>query len=403
MRNCVLIVLVLFFIGGKAQRIGNYVANGSFEEYYDCSMFSNSLQQVKHWLSIDSSSLGAIYNAICNTRVPINGTGYQYPKTGNACVVSTFYWLNSNLLRGYLKNRLKYNLQAGKTYCVKFYINVTNASTYGIDGFGAYFGGNEIDTITKSNVPLSYIIPQVQNPQGNIITDTLNWVAITGTFTANGTEKYALIGNFLADNDVDTLMINSMYLPQIYADVNIDDVSCIPIDLEAYAGRDTTIFIGDSVHIGREPDFAIDTGCVWYKLPSTTAIDTISGMWVKPPIGTHTYVVRQELECSSLKWDTVVVNVKNDVGIGELKDESLELRVYPNPANGMLNVESPLTPKGGTVTIFDVLGKNILSQQLELKNGKGEIDVSELMNGIYTLKFTDSKKRSAVKKLVINR
>src|SRR5690606_13010817 len=194
--------------------------------------------------------------------------------------------------------------------------------------------------------PLTYLTPQVQNPQGNIIIDTLNWVAITGTYTANGTEKYLMLGNFLSDEDTDTLTVNLTWSAYNYiTEANIDDVSCIPIDLEAYAGRDTTIFLNDSVYIGREPDFAIDTGCVWYKLPSTTAIDTISGMWVKPPIGTHTYVVRQELECSSLKWDTVIVNVKEkiidttDISVNELRIENEKLRIYPNPTSGMLNVE----------------------------------------------------------------
>src|SRR5690606_22419827 len=145
------------------------------------------------------------------------------------------------------------------------------------------------------------------------ITDTLNWVAITGTFVANGTEKYLLLGNFLSDDDTDTLMINPTNLPTIATEAGIDDVSCIPLDLEAYAGRDTTILYGDSVYIGREPDFATDPYCVWYKLPDTAnAIDTTSGLWVKPSV-TTTYVVKQELECSSLKWDTVVVNVKEKV------------------------------------------------------------------------------------------
>src|SRR5690606_33046643 len=114
--------------------------------------------------------------------------------------------------------------QAGKTYCVKFYVNISNPSTYGIDGFGAYFGDNNIDTITYCNVPLTYLIPQVQNPQGNIISDTLNWIAITGTFVANGTEKYLLLGNFLSNANTDTLMINPTNLPLIWTEGSIDDV-----------------------------------------------------------------------------------------------------------------------------------------------------------------------------------
>ncbi|MBX3165658.1 MAG: T9SS type A sorting domain-containing protein [Bacteroidetes bacterium] len=386
---------------GNAQRIGNYVANGSFEEHHDCSIFSNSLQQVKHWLSIDSLSYGAVYNAVCNTRVPFNGgVGFQYPKTGNACVGSIFYWPHiDNYLRGYLKNRLKSNLQVGKTYCVKFYINVTNESTHGIDGIGAYFGGSEIDTITKCTIPLSYIAPQVQNPQGNIITDTLNWVAVTGTFTANGTEKYLVLGNFLSDEDTDTLMINPTNLPAIWSDVLIDDVSCIEIDLLAYAGRDTTIFLNDSVYIGREKDFATDSYCVWYKLPDTAnAIDTISGLWVKPSV-TTTYVVKQELECSSLKWDTVVVSV-GYVGLNEYAMSNMQIELYPNPAQNEITIKSNHESEDLLVEITDVMSRKLVNTRVKIKDYTTDMEV-DLLNGVYFIRFTNTEGKISVKKLTI--
>src|SRR5690606_19944028 len=103
------------------------------------------------------ASGGARWFSACNGRVPKHGNNYQYPHSGQAHVLATFYYpIPSQYQRGYPKNRLKSTLQAGKTYCVKFYLNITNPSTHGIDGFGAYFGSNEIDTITKCNVPLNY-------------------------------------------------------------------------------------------------------------------------------------------------------------------------------------------------------------------------------------------------------
>ncbi|MBX3163416.1 MAG: T9SS type A sorting domain-containing protein [Bacteroidetes bacterium] len=394
-----------------AQRIGNYIANGDFEKYYDCST-PYMIQKAKYWTGIDTSCGGGVWLSICNGKVPKWSAGgvidsYQYPHSGQAFYGGVFYYttFTPTEQRTPARNRLKATLKEGKNYCVKFYANVSNGSPYGIDGIGAYFGGNEIDTITYCHVPLSYLTPQVQNLQGNIITDTLNWIPITGTFTANGTEKYLVLSNFLSNEDTDTLMINPTHLPMIYSEFCIDDVSCIPIDLEAYAGRDTTIFIGDSVYIGRENDFAIDTGCVWYKLPSTTAIDTISGMWVKPPIGTHTYVVRQELECSSLKWDTVIVNVKEKIidttGVEEFEDESLKLRVYPNPVSSVMSVELGVMNGEVEIKIIDVLGKELKDENLKLKEGKGEIDVSGLENGIYILKITNKQQKTISKKLVI--
>ncbi|MBX3164808.1 MAG: T9SS type A sorting domain-containing protein, partial [Bacteroidetes bacterium] len=170
-----------------------------------------------------------------------------------------------------------------------------------------------------------------------------------------------------------------------------------------------TILYGDSVYIGREPDFATDPYCVWYKLPDTAnAIDTTSGLWVKPSV-TTTYVVKQELECSSLKWDTVVVNVKEkvlppppdttDINVNELRIENEKLRIYPNPTSGMLNVELLMLNNKAELQIINVLGEVIKHSTLTTKHS--QIDVRGLENGIYFVVFSDKEKRSVTKKLII--
>jgi len=185
-----------------------------------------------------------------------------------------------------------------------------------MDGFGAYFCDNIIDTIKKSTVPLTYLTPQIQNPSNNIITDTLNWTLITGTFTAQGNEKFMVIGNFKSDAATNTVLINPTGLPSIATDVCVDDVSCIEMDAPAYAGIDKNILSGQSTYLGRELDFAVDPFCYWYQLPGMLPLDTASGITVSPTV-TTTYVVRQELECNSIKWDTVVVRV-GYTGLAEL-------------------------------------------------------------------------------------
>ena len=397
------LALAFFFniININAQ-YANYISNGSFEEnYYNCSGPAFPLMIAKSWLSIDSSSFGGLYLSKCNSLVPMNGSGFQQPKSKNSYVITTWYYFNST--RGYPKNRLKKNLQAGKVYCVKFHVNITNKSPYGMDGFGAYFGDGSIDTIKKCTVPLTYINPQVKNPLGNVITDTLNWVPITGTFTANGTEKYMLLGNFLADNAVTTASIGGPYYPQLWTDVLIDDVSCIEADAPAYAGPDKYVLAGDSVYIGRERDFAVDPYCVWYQLPNATSIDTTSGIWVKPT-QTTTYVVQQNLECGSLKWDTVVVRV-GYTGNVELEMLNDKLKIYPTPANEMLNVVFTSVSSGQSAVgseqlegfVFEIinsLGQVIREEELQFKEGKAIIDTKDLESGVYLITLSSRSLRS---------
>lgn len=387
----------------RAQVIGNYVGNGSFEQSDNCN--STNLSLVKYWSSIDSSCLPGVYLSVCNGLVPLFGLNSQYPRTGNAHMITTMYYpyVNTNLI-GYPKNRLKSKLLQGHTYCVRFYINICETSTYAIDGFGAYFGDETIDTIQLCQVPLTFLNPQVKNPLGNIITDTIGWTAITGTFTANGTEKFLLLGNFLANNVVSTQTLNPLNLPGKFTDVCIDDVSCIEVNLPAYAGRDTTIYLGDSAYIGREPDFALDSGCVWYRLPNTTAIDTISGMWVKPnAIGSYTYVVRQELECSSLKWDTVIVTVREyDVGIRENTLRNWQIEISPNPADDKLTIKSGEAKLELSISIFDITGREVFSKQVTTENFSVTLGL-DLPNGVYLARINNTRGKTMTKKLLISK
>lgn len=307
--------LLLFFSFGQSfGQIANYISNGSFEQKYDCN-FPYYLCKAKYWLAIDSAlSFSGVQLSVCNGYIPYQGnTEFQYPRTGNTFILTNFFCepaICGNNQRGYLKNRLKTPLQSGKTYCVKFYVNIANSSPYGIDGFGAYFGNNTIDTITKCTFPLTYLTPQIQNPTNNIILDTLGWVAVTATFVANGTEKYCVIGNFKSDAATNSATLNPAFLPQKWTDLCIDDVSCIPLDLPAYAapGNDVWAIPGNTIYLGRPQDVGIDEACEWFKLPNTTnVIANAAGLTLTVAITTNTYMVKQTI-CGLIKYDTVVVH-----------------------------------------------------------------------------------------------
>jgi hypothetical protein len=194
---------------------------------------------------------------------------------------------------------------------------------------------------------------------------------------ANGTEKYALLGNFKADNALDTMLFNPTNLPLVFTDVCIDDVSCIPIDLPAFAGNDTSSVIGGSVYIGRARDVGIDEACTWFKLPNTTvAIDTAAGIHVSPTT-TSTYVVRQEI-CGNVKWDTVVV-YPSAVGLAELKILNEELKIYPVPADQILELKilnEKLFQDFKHLIICNSLGQMVREEEIAFKDKSVSIMVS---------------------------
>lgn len=387
----------------KAQIFANLVNNGSFEKIVTNCLGPPSLSVAANWSALVDSAYVGSYMSNCNVSVPFNGSTYQYPRSGNAYVVSSFYSKGGS--RGYLLNHLRQPLEKDRTYCVTFHVNISNLSPYAIDGFGAYLGDSSLDTITYCNVPLTYLDPQVKNSPGVVISDTLNWVTINGAFTANGNEKYLLLGNFMADDALTLDSLGGPYYPQQWTDVCIDDVSCVDVETNAWAGPDKMIMYGDSVYVGRENDPTIDPYCTWYEWPWMDTLSTMSGIWVKPVI-TATYIVKQNLPCGTLKWDTVIVYV-GYTGMDESKTEEIKLTVYPYPANEHLVVEAPESTKGHfdnlKARVYNNFGQMVREEDFLFNEGKTEINTADLPNGIYLLNLMSKNTITASKRFIVNR
>jgi hypothetical protein len=388
----------------KSQNIINYVNNGGFEDTIP-GFSTNFFNTSRHWNTIDTGKFGYfIFSTFPNiSSAPYCSTGFQYPRHGNNFMLGQFYCSGSlctiDTERGYPRNRLKGRLIAGKTYCGKYYVVNTNNNRVAIGNYGMYIGGEDMDTITYCNHELTYLIPQIENSTG-IIIDTLNWIPITGTFVANGSEKYLVLGNFRSNISTPTLQLNSVLSTQT-TDAYIDDVSLIEYELPAYAYQspDAYILPGDSVYLGRERDVGIDEACLWYELPNTTtAIDTAAGIWVKPT-QTTSYLVKQDI-CGNIKWALVTVNI-SDVGVNELGLIKNDFKLYPNPASNEITIafnnEADFT-KPKELKIIDVLGREVKTILIEIKTQK--VNIEELSNGVYYLQLQTPSGVKVIKKLV---
>jgi hypothetical protein len=416
-RHCKLLFLAMLFYSFGFSQIANYVTNGGFENKINCA-YPPVLNRAIGWNCIGSDTTkfgGHLYAVNCYSNAPNMGYGIQYPRSGD-----TYYRLQVfctspctyTYSRFYPKNRLKSNLVANKPYCVKMYVSRQESSPTAISDLGFYFSNNSVDTINYANTPLIYLNPQVKNPNNNIITDTSNWVLVSGAFVANGNEKYLVLGNF----STDAATTSSMVVPGSYTftEYFVDDVSCIPIDLPAFAGHDNSFIPGTSIYLGRQRDVGIDEACMWYKLPivitpTTPAIDTAAGIWVNP-ITTSTYVVRQEI-CGNVKWDTAVV-YQTALGIAPLSlGEGLGVRLYPNPANEKLNITSTIDNGVYEITIYNAFGQVLREEEITFQSspprgraerGLASIKTDDLENGVYVLKLSN-KTQTLSKRFIINR
>jgi hypothetical protein len=216
----------------------NLLLNGGFDSYtnpVDCNGGGGFYNITTPFPYVHVVNNWEIYNSpdyfhdTCNNNyfdVPVNYLGYSFPKSGNAYAGIIAFIGSGTEVKEYIYQQLSTPLDAGKNYCLSFYISRADGSTGAIKNIGAYFSNT-----LPGMVSFSYInaVPQVQNQNG-FITDTTNWVQIQGCFTATGGEQYVTIGNFNSNANTDTLYTGSTFTvsgtnPPYYTYYYLDDIN----------------------------------------------------------------------------------------------------------------------------------------------------------------------------------
>ncbi|MBL7919274.1 MAG: SBBP repeat-containing protein [Bacteroidia bacterium] len=132
------------------------------------------------------------------------------------------------------------------------------------------------------------------------------------------------------------------------------------------------------------------SGAVNYNWNTTS---TISVIVISPSVTTSYTVIGTDVNnCSNSSVFTQSVSLCTSI-LNNGAD--MRLRAYPNPSNGFFSIE---IPSFMTLKIFDAVGKLIYNAQLE--TGSHLIDLSNVTNGLYILKFNNSE-QSTILKLII--
>ncbi|MBT0606949.1 T9SS type A sorting domain-containing protein [Aequorivita echinoideorum] len=90
-----------------------------------------------------------------------------------------------------------------------------------------------------------------------------------------------------------------------------------------------------------------------------------------------------------------VLELFEDVIAGVNDNSIANFNLYPNPANGIVNIQTKLSGEK-SIVIYDVLGKQVLSTILS----GDELNISELKAGVYMISVTQNN-ATATKKLVV--
>ena len=346
-KNIYLAAYILLTVSVKAQ---NIVPNWSFEDTVHCPTNVAQITNSQFWYSPTANTPDYYNGCSFVVNVPYYGSGFQYAKDGQAYAGIFCYdtvWKND---REYVQVALKETLIKDRIYCAGFWVNLAEFVQYAVDKIGMFISANPISLSVPSFLPY---IPQIESPSGVFLTDTLNWVLISGSFQAQGGEKYLTIGNFRDDTNTGHSVFNGHYGFGPISYYIIDAVFLYECDSAkiAEAGTDITICRDNSVVLGS----STLSGCKYKWTPASSLnIDTIAQPVASPQV-TTTYYLTLTDPFYQITTDSVVVIVQNDCN---------NATVY------IPNIFSPNSD--GQNDVFLVHGENIETLNFAIYNRWGE-------------------------------
>ncbi len=182
-------------IGLQAQH--NLVYNGSFEEetpspvirQWNPSPLPGTLL-VEGWITPTAGSAD-YFNSETST---LGGHPIAKARSGEgraAFIAATQHDKKGRKYKEYVQGWLTEPLEEDVLYCVKFYVAPDQASRYATDSIGIYFSPHPF---AQEHTGLLRVNPHVLDP--GFVTGSTQWTEISGTYLAQGGERFLIIGSF---------------------------------------------------------------------------------------------------------------------------------------------------------------------------------------------------------------
>lgn len=178
----------------------NLVKDPSFEEYKRCPTHLTQSAKLfplsEWWLPTKGTPdyMNSCSDEITNYSTPKNKHGIQSPKSGEGYLFAVH---SKDDLTEYVQSELTTFLSKDEKYYVELWVSLSESSGLATNRFGMLFSKEKVEDF-QSRKALPYI-PQVVSD--TFITDTENWVKISGIYTAQGGEKFITIGCFARDKN----------------------------------------------------------------------------------------------------------------------------------------------------------------------------------------------------------
>ncbi|MDO9001492.1 MAG: T9SS type A sorting domain-containing protein [Bacteroidota bacterium] len=225
----------------------NLVPNPSFENVAQCPFSFGLEAYTTDWKSARATP---DYFNSCSSwsgaSTPTNGYGYQLANSGNSYIGMLTYRSDSSIYSEAASVQLTNPLILGQTYYVSFRLSLTlddfTESNTANNKIGVQF--STVDYLPSNPLPINNFAHVWSD---SIITDTLNWSIIKGSFVADSNYTHLSLGNFFDKPYVDTIIYGTNFGGYYFFDdvcVSTDSVLCYSsVGINEYNNKDLNITV----------------------------------------------------------------------------------------------------------------------------------------------------------------
>lgn len=199
----------------------------------------------------------------------------------------------------------------------------------------------------------------------------------------SGSQRFA--GGLIDDIGIWTRKLTKLEIHRLYT-ACIDSIQSQPVSSSAYTIPGNTIFAVSHSDSMATYQWQQNDGTGWSNLSdfgifSGTTTDSLEVTGVSTSMNGYGYRCLIE-SCSSDTTDIVFLNVIDNV---EIEERDVKIKVYPNPNIGLIYID--------TVEPFNYSIHALNGHLLKSGNSERNIDMHELQDGSYIIRFQFNKKK----------
>ena len=200
MKKLILPILLLLVLNCQSK---NLISNPGFESKGNAAYTGTGFDyfqffSVENWIAPTMGTSDYFFKSQWGFNIDPNEYGGTVLPSEGIAFAGIIPWVKNREYREYLQGELNEIPQKGKTYRFSMKISTGNLCEKMVVELGVYFSGKRVvDKNTKFTINYN---PQVKLDLGVLNANPEKWTSISGTFVADGTEKYFTIGNFNEDS-----------------------------------------------------------------------------------------------------------------------------------------------------------------------------------------------------------